>query len=105
MDFLLEEFDRTGQSTADPVNVDNYFDSATLNDPPEGVSIIGYQITQVRVEFNLECRGKDVGSGWLTTVDSGLRTTLIYCGDDRVVEPGTENDLYLNELHSYCPAP
>lgn len=108
VDFLLDEYGRTGQTTTDSAassaNSDGFFDSATLNDPPVGVSIIGYQVGQVRVQFSLECRGEEVGSGWLTTTGGNLLTTLIYCGDEKVVAPGTENELYLNELHSYCPA-
>ena len=103
VDFVLDEFGRTGQTVAGSKDATDYFDSARPSEPALGVTIIGYQQSQVQVAFDLRCAGAELGSGWLTTIGGELHTTMIFCGDE-VAEATTQDELYLKELHSYCPA-
>jgi hypothetical protein len=103
VNFLQDEFSRTGQAAAALGGATDYFDSAKPSDPPVGVTIIGYQLGQVQVGFDLQCAGQDLGSGWLTTIGGELHTTMIFCGDE-FTEATTENEFYLQGLRTYCPA-
>ena len=110
IDFLLAEFERTGQTQSTGLGhpqVD--FEAAKPSVPLVGTTIMGYQTDQIQVAFDLSCGGADEGSGLLTTSGNSLNATMLFCGQPTPeptmgeVQEFLPQTLYQKQLRSYCP--
>lgn len=110
IDFLLAEFERTGQTeTTDLGHPQVDFEAAKPSVPLVGTTIMGFQTNQIQVAFDLSCSGSEVGSGLLTTTTNGLIATMLACGQPTPaptmgeVQDFLPETLYQKQLRSYCP--
>ncbi|KNC17320.1 hypothetical protein AC792_14705 [Arthrobacter sp. RIT-PI-e] len=102
VDFLVEDFSRTGQTSLEDIGSSpENFDSFALSDLAPGTYVLGYRLEQFTATFALDCDGELVGSGELhSTAEENLRGSFIACGEPAADTP----DEYERSLFSYCPA-
>lgn len=100
LDFLLDDFSRTGQTTAQQIGEYTAdFDVASLPDAEPGTHVLGYRIEQFAARFELDCHGDPAGSGALQSTTPNLHTSFVLCG-----APLAENaDDYARSLLEHCP--
>lgn len=82
VEFLLEDFERTGQTTRTDLG-DPEVDLDAIQSPEaeEGVYVWAYEISQIYAPFTLECSGDVAGSGQLVTSGTDRKTVLVECGE------------------------